>query len=262
MKALQAALWMEILKTRKSAVFKISVYFFIFIGIMMGLLMYLSMHPEIASRSSTMNMKSSFIGGFGWKAFYGLLLQLVLSVGVIGSGIITSWAFGHEFADRVIKDLLALPVSRSTIVISKLIVLLVWSILLMLITLIAAFLTGALIRLPEWAEADLITFLKSYLICSVLIAFLITPVAFVASAGRGYMLAISFVILIMILTQLMFVGFPALAVWFPWALPAIFSGVAGPAVPDARVASFILYGLVVLAGMFGTIAWWRYGDHK
>jgi ABC-2 type transport system permease protein len=262
MEALQATLWMELLKIRKSTVFRLSIYFFIFIGMMMGLLMYLSMHPEIASRSSTVRMKTSFLGGSDWNGYFGLLMQIVLTVGVIGAGFVTSWGFGREFADRVVKDLLALPVSRSTIVISKLFILFAWSILLMIVVLLAAMATGFLIKLPGWSEADFMHFLKVYMICAVLNALLISPVAFAASAGRGYMLPISFVILIMILTQMLFIGLPQLSIWFPWAVPALYSGVAGIAVPEAGPISYLLYGLVVLAGVLGTIGWWRFADHK
>lgn len=262
MKTLQPALWMEILKVRKSPVFQISLYFFIFIGIMMGLLMYLSMHPEIASRSSTMDLKASILGGSDWSAFFGLLMQLILSLGMIGSGIITSWVFGREFADRVIKDLLALPVPRSTLVLSKFIVLFFWSILLMILMLIAALLSGVVIGLPGWADADLSAFLKNYAICVILNTLLLTPVAYVASAGKGYMLPISVVILLLILTQFIFVGIPELSVWFPWALPALISGVAGPIAPEPRVVSWVLFGAVIVAGSIGTIFIWRYGDHQ
>lgn len=262
MNTLQPALWMETLKIRRSPVFKVSFYFFIFIGIMMGLLMYLSMHPEIASRSSTMEFKTSFLGGSNWSGFFGLLMQLILTLGMIGSGIITGWVFGREYSDRVAKDLLALPVSRSTIVLSKFIMLFFWSILLMALMLVAALLTGAVIGLQGWADADLASFLKNYAICGLLNTLLITPVAYVASAGKGYMLPISFVILVLILTQFIFVGFPALAAWFPWALPALISGVAGPIAPDPRPVSWILYGAIVAAGAVGTVLWWRYGDHK
>ena len=262
MKRIQAALWMEGHKVRRTKIFPISLYFFIFIGIMMGLLMFLSMHPEIASRSATISMKTSFLGGSDWTAFYGLLMQIILTVGVIGSGIITSWVFGREFSDRTIKDLLALPVSRSTIVLSKLIILFAWGILLSITVLIAAMLTGLVIQLPGWTEGILFPFLSKYMVCAILNTLLITPVAFVASAGRGYMLPISFIILIMILTQLLFVGLPGLTFWFPWALPALYSGVAGLLVPPPGIISYLIYSLAVLAGLFGTIAWWRFADHK
>ena len=262
MKRIQAVLWTETLKIKRAKIFPISIYFFIFIGVMMGMLMFLSMHPEIASRSSTIKMKTSFLGGSNWKAFYGLMIQIILTVGVIGSGVITSWGFGREFSDKVVKDLLALPVPRSTIVISKLIILFAWSILLSVTVLVAAMLTGLLVKLPGWTEGELFPFLKMYMVCAIFNALLITPVAFVASAGRGYILPISFVILIIILTQLLFVGLPGLSFWFPWALPALFSGVAGAAIPSPGFISYFLYIITVLAGLFGTIAWWQFADQK
>jgi len=262
MKKIQAALWMETLKVRRTNIFPISIYFFIFIGVMMGLLMFLSMHPEIANRSATINMKTSFLGGSDWTAFFNLLMQLILTLGVIGAGIITSWGFGREFSDRVGKDLLALPVTRSSIVVSKLIILFVWSILLSLIVLVAAMLTGLAVRIPGWIEGELFPFLKMYMVCAIFNALLITPVAFVASAGRGYMLPISFVILVIIVTQLLFVGVPGFSYWFPWALPALYSGVAGALVPPPGFFSYFIYTFTILAGLFGTIAWWRFADHK
>ncbi|MDX2431805.1 MAG: ABC transporter permease [Bacteroides sp.] len=262
MKELNAALWVEMLKVRRTKILLISIAFFTFIGIMMGMFMFLASHPEIANRSSTLSMKTSFIGGTDWKAFYDLLIQIILTVGVIGSGFITSWVFGREFSDRAIKDILALPVRRSTIVVSKLIILLVWSILLSLTVLVAAMLTGLITGIPGWSSPEFFSFLKLYLLCALLNSLLITPIALVASIGKGYMLPISFMILILILTQLMFVGLPALSIWFPWALPALFSGVAGEAVPSPGVVSYALYFLTVLAGIFGTMAWWRFADHK
>jgi ABC-2 type transport system permease protein len=262
MKTIRSALWMETLKVRRTKIFPISIYFFLFIGVMMGMFMFLAMHPEIASRSSTVQMKTSFVGGSDWRAFYELLLQVILSVGVIGSGIITSWVFGREFSDRALKDILAIPVRRSTIVISKLIILVTWSFLLSLAVLAAAMLTGFAIRLSGWTTDTFLSFLHIYMVCTLLNILLITPVALVASAGRGYILPISFVILIMILTQLLFVGLPGLSIWFPWALPALFSGVAGKTAPSPAIFSYILYTMTVTAGFFGTLAWWRFADHK
>jgi ABC-2 type transport system permease protein len=257
-----AALWMETLKVRRTKVFTGTIYFFIFMGIVMGLLMFAIMNPEIAGRSSTIKMKTSFLGAASWKAYYELLIQLVLTIGVIGSGIITSWAFGREFSDGTVKDLLALPVTRTTIVYSKMVILLAWSLLLMMIVLASSLATGLAVRLPGWSAADLYPFLKTYLICAALNSLLITPVAFVASAGRGYILPIGFVILVMILTQFLFMGIPSFAFWFPWALPALYGRVAGTGFPSPGPVSYLIYAFTVLAGLFGTIAWWKYADHK
>ncbi len=258
----RATFWMEFLKVRRTRIFPISIYFFIFMGVMMGLLMFVLLHPEIANRSATIKAKTSFLAGSNWTAFFVLIIQFILAVGVIGFGILTSWCFGREFSDRVAKDLLALPIPRSAIVLSKLAILLVWCLLLSIIFLGAALLTGVVVGIPGWNQAVLSPFLENYMVCTILTTLLITPVAFVASAGRGYMLPISFVILILILTQLLFLGVPSLSFWFPWALPALYSGVAGDAIPQPGIISYLIYSIVVLGGLFGTISWWRYADHK
>lgn len=262
MKGFRAALWMELLKVRKTKIFLISVLFFAFIGLMMGLLMYVSMNPELADRSTTISTKTSFIGEASWISFFDLLLQLILTLGVIGFGIVTSWVFGREFSEKVIKDLLALPVSRTTIINAKFLVLAVWGLVLTLAILVSAMLSGWIIRVPGWAEASFASFFVTFLLCALMNILLITPVAFIASAGRGYLLPISFVILSIIITQLIFVGIPVLSPWLPWALPALFSGVAGEVAPQARIVSYVLFGIMVLAGYAGTIAWWRYADHR
>lgn len=262
MKAFIAAIDTEILKVLRSRIFPVSIWFFLFIGIMMGLLMYVSRHPEIAGRSSTISAKTSFLEGNDWPAFFDLMIQMVLTIGVIGSGIVTGWMFGREFSDRVVKDLLALPVHRSLIVLSKLVLLQAWAILLSLAMLASAMLTGLLTGLEGWDTSLFRSFLADYLVCTLLNALLITPVAFIASAGRGYLLPISFVILIMIFTQILFVGLPAATPWFPWALPALFSGVAGESLPAPGLLSYLIYSVTVIAGLAGTIAWWRYADHK
>jgi ABC-2 type transport system permease protein len=87
-------------------------------------------------------------------------------------------------------------------------------------------------------------------------------VVFMASLGRGYLLPIAFIILIMIITQLMFVAIPGLTIYFPWAFPALLCGVAGPGAPPAEFISYIIYSLMVLAGMLATIFWWQYADQK
>lgn len=262
MRGMNATLWVEILKVRRTKVFLISILFFFFIGIMMGLLVFASMHPELLDRSATLRTKSSFLGGANWPSFFNLMLQLILTVGVIGSGIITSWTFGREFADKVIKDLLSLPVSRSAIVTAKIITLFAWSLILSVAALIAAMFTGWLIQLPGWDGATFRSFLNDYLISTILNILLITPVALVAGIGRGYLLPISFVIAIMILTQLVFIGVPSLSIWFPWALPALHIHIAGPVAPSPEPISYILYALTVAGGLAGTMAWWRYADHK
>ncbi|HQT92601.1 MAG TPA: ABC transporter permease, partial [Candidatus Kryptobacter bacterium] len=170
--------------------FLVSILFFLFVGIMMGMLTFVAKHPEIAGRSATMGAKASALGKADWPNFLSLLVQTILALGSLGYGIVTSWVFGREYSDRVIKDLLALPVPRSSIVAAKFIVVAFWSVILSLALLAAALITGLFVGLSGWTVALAQHALLTYSVSALLTILLCTPVAFVASASRGYLLPI------------------------------------------------------------------------
>ena len=59
-----------------------------------------------------------------------------------------TWVFGREFADGTLKDMLAVPVQRSSILMAKFIVTAAWSAALTLVILIFSLVMGAIIQLP------------------------------------------------------------------------------------------------------------------
>lgn len=262
MKGLAVSLWAESLKARKSKIFAGTIIFFVFIGIMIGLLMFVAGHPEIAGRSAVMKTKASMIGNGDWKSLLEFIIQMILTVGTIGFGLVTSWVFGREYSEKVIKDIIALPISRPTLVISKLIVAFIWSMLLSLILFIAGILTGLMVNLTGWNETLVFQTFIIYMECAVLNFLLCSLVAFIASVGRGYLLAIGYVILILIITQIIFVGIPWISIYLPWALPALHSGIAGEAAPLPTAGSYLIYTITIVSGLIATTAWWRYADQK
>ena len=48
--------------------------------------------------------------------------------------------------------------------------------------------------------------------------------------------------------------------WFPWSVPALFSGLAGPRADQIGPQSFALLALVLAAGLAATFTWWRSAD--
>jgi ABC-2 type transport system permease protein len=262
MKGFEAALWSEILKVRKSKVFWITLMFFAFISVMLGFLMLVSKHPELAGQSEMISTKASLIGKANWPSYFNLLLQMVLTVGLLGSGIVTSWVFGREYTDRVVKDLLALPVTRSCIVLSKALVTVLWSLLLFLILYVLGIISGLVVGLEWWTSNAVRQFTILFTGSSLLTLLLSTPVAFIASFSRGYLLSIGYIILTLIITQFIFVGIPGIASYIPWAIPALFARIAGPDVAPPGVVSYMVLGLTSLLGLAGTIAWWKWADQK
>ncbi|MFB6341892.1 hypothetical protein ACE1ET_09220 [Saccharicrinis sp. FJH62] len=86
------------------------------------------------------------------------------------------------------------------------------------------------------------------------------PVAFIAVAGRGIILPIAFVILVLILSQ--FLAMAGFGPYFPWAIPGVFT-VSDPAQGMALVnTSYVILILTFALGITGTVLWWRYADQK
>jgi len=226
---------------------------------MMGLLMYVAHHPEIAGRSATLSAKTSVLGNADWPSFLSLLIQIILALGPIGFGMVASWVFGREYADRTVKDLLALPVSRGTIVVSKFIIVAIWCMVLALTLFIFGLLIGLAINTPGWSAGNALHAFATFINSSLLTLLLCTPVAFLACLSRGYLLGVGFAILTLILTNFVAIGMPGMMPYFPWAIPALYSGIAGrEALPHAGAISYIILCATAILGFFATAVWWRF----
>ena len=260
MKGISASVWAEGLKVRKSKIFIITIVFFAFIALMMGLMMFVAQHPELAGRSAALSAKTSVLGKGDWPSFLNLLLQVILALGPIGFGMVASWVFGREYADRVVKDLFALPVSRITIVFSKFVVILIWCALLTLTLFLFGFLIGLAIRIPGWSSAVVLHSFLLFINSSFFTLLLCTPVAFLACFSRGYLLPVGFAILTLILTNFIAIGLPNIMPYFPWAVPALYTGIAGSELPQAGAVSYFILILTCIMGFIGTAAWWRFAD--
>jgi ABC-2 type transport system permease protein len=262
MKGLYAALWAESRKVRKSRIFWLTTVLFAFVAFMMGILMFFAKHPDLISSSAIMSAKAAIFSQSSWPAYFSLLYQVIAMIGLIGFGFVFSWTFGREYADFTVKDILALPVPRYMIVMAKYITAFIWSALLAMVLFGVGLASGAAVHLTGWPGRTFLHICGIYSMTSLLTIFLCTPVAFFACYGRGYLLPIGFVILIMIMTQFIAIGVPAIAPYFPWSVPALYCGAAGPLGPHPGAAGFIVLAVTCLAGIFATIAWWRYADQK
>jgi ABC-2 type transport system permease protein len=262
MKGTLISLEAEVLKIRKSKVFILSVVFFAFIPCMMGLLMFVQKYPELAGKLGMIGTKSSMMrfGEANWQNYMTLLSESIAAIGLFGYGFIISWTFGREYADRTVKDILALPISRTKIVISKFIAAAIWSVLLTVVFLLSGILIGRIIGLSGWSESIILQHIKTFTVTSLLTLIISAPVAFFASFSRGYLLPIAFIILTLLIAN--FTGLVGLGPYFPWAIPGIYSmSATGTGVHPGAVSYIILFS-TGLAGFAGTILWWLSADQK
>jgi ABC-2 type transport system permease protein len=260
MKNLSAAFITECMKLRRSKIFWITIVFFIFVPLMMGLLMLVAQNPEIGEKLGIVGTKAKLFGENNWEGYLLMLNQIVASVGLIGFGFVTSWVFGREYIDRTITNIMALPVSRSAIVTAKFGVVVLWCFLLVLIILVAGISIGHLIGISGWSDQVFNQFINKFILISGLTILLSSPVGFIASYGKGIIAPIAFVIVMLIMSQ--FVALVGLGPYFPWAVPGVLSVPEGTEGMEIVSGSYIIVLIASLVGFFGTIAWWKDADQK
>jgi ABC-2 type transport system permease protein len=259
MKNIKAALICEFMKLNRSGIFWITIVLFIFIPTMFGLMMYISQHPDLISKMGIVGTKAKLFGENDWNGYFGILNQSIATIGLIAFGFVTSWIFGSEYTNRTMKDLLALPVSRTSIVIAKFLVTMAWCALLAIIYISVALLAGKIVGIPGWESERTAEFLHRFFSIAFLTMLLCTPVGFFAGYGRGILAPLGFVIVTLILAQ--FMGISGLGPYFPWAIPGVYS--VGENVPGMILTktSYIILILTFLAGFACTALWWKKADH-
>lgn len=253
------ALWAEFLKLRRS-----NVPLFTLLGLSMaplvgGLFMIILKDPEAARSLGLISTKAQLTAGTAdWATFFSILSQAVAVGGAIVFAIITAWVFGREFSDRTAKQLLALPTSREAIVAAKFVIIAGWTFLLSVWVFLFGLIVGRLVVIPGWSNTLLSSAMIDLFGSALLTIALLSFVAFFASLGRGYLLPFGWAIFTVMLAQI--AGVTGWGDWFPWSVPALFSGVAGPRTELIGRHSYLIVILASLVGLAVTFYWWRSAD--
>ena len=254
-----SALFAETLKMRRSKVPLFTAIGFSMMPLAGGLFMVILKDPEAARAMGLISAKAQLMVGVAdWPAYFGFLSQATAAGGLILFSIVTTWVFGREFSDRTVKELLALPTSREAIVTAKFIVIGVWTLAVTLLIFGMSLMVGNLIILPGWSTELLRSAFVGVLGCTFLTLGLIPFVALLASIGRGYLPPFGWTILTMVLAQ--FAAILGWGDWFPWAIPGLFSGAAGPRAELLGAHSYVILVLTFLLGLAATFYWWREAD--
>jgi len=225
--------------------------------------MFVAKNPEFAGKLGLIGTKSAMLQyeNIDWQAYFVLLNQIIAGAGLLGFAFVTSWIFGREYSDRTAKDLLALPVSRVTIVISKFILVAIWCVLLSFIVFSFGIVVGEMVQLPGWSGPLAAHSAYVFAVTALLTILLCTTIAFVASYGRGYLAPIGFAILTLIIAQ--FAGVVGLGPYFPWGIPLEYTttiGVEGAQLGNISYVILFLLFLTSILGLIGTLIWWRFAD--
>ncbi len=255
MNNLAQAIWVEFLKARRSKMPLFTALGFAMIPVGGGFFMIVLKDPDMARRLGLISMKAQLtMGAADWPTYLRFLTLGVGAGGIVLFSLIASWVFGREYSDRTMKDLLALPTSRSAIVLSKFVVIAVWSAALTAVTGLITLCVGGALGLSPVALKVFWQSGVTILVAVCLEVALTTPIAFAASAGHGYLPPIGAMILAMVVAQ--FINAAGWGEYFPWAVPALY--VQGENLSPISYAIVLLTGII---GMGGTFLWWELADH-
>ncbi len=255
---LRIALITELLKIRRSRIFSITIIFFIFISVMMSLMVYLASHPETAEKLGLVGVKATMFGKADFNGYLELYNQVIAIIGYIGFGFITAWTFGREYTDNTLKDILALPVSLTSVILAKFIIIILWCVLLCIVLYITGLLAGYMAGMSDWSTSSALSNLGKFTPAALLSMMLIPPVAFFAVYGRGVIAPIAFIIITLIISQ--FVALSGWGPFFPWSIPGVFTAPEGVEGMQLTMISYIILIVTFLAGVAGTLIWWNRAD--
>jgi ABC-2 type transport system permease protein len=223
-----------------------------------GFLIFVARNPQISQRMGLISAKANLLAysTTDWPSYLAFSGAILPAGGFFLFVLTISWVFGREFADGTVKDMLAVPVPRASILLAKFIVVASWSVAMTVVVLIVALGMGALIGLPGGSLAVIVRGGAVMLAAGALAIAVTIPFALAASVGRGYLLPLGLALFMALLTNLV-----ALAGWgeyFPWAVPGLYAQGKSPLAP----ISFWIVVLTGMAGMAATYLWWKYADQN
>ncbi len=191
--------------------------------------------------------------GTGWEAYTGVLGQLVSVAYLLAAGIVVIWSFGREFTDGTVGALFALPVSRFTIAVAKVVATGLWSAGAAAGLAVAALATGLAFGLGVPDATDL-GHLGGILVLALLTALLAGPLAIAASIGRGYLPGIGLLLLVVAAAQISVLF--GVGGWFPYAAPGLWA--VSWQQPDLAVSAgqLALVPITAIVGVIATAWWW------
>jgi ABC-2 type transport system permease protein len=258
MNNLSDMIWIELRKAIRSKMPLWTALGSLFMPLGIAFLIFLARNPELSRELGLVSAKANLVAysATDWPTYLGLFGQIIAAGGFFFFVLAISWVFGREFADGTLKDMLAVPVQRSSILLAKFILAAVWSAALAIVMLVAGLAMGAAIQLPGGSIHVILQGSDLVAITACLVIAAIMPFALFASVGRGYLLPLGVAVLTLMMANLVvIVGWGE---YFPWAVPGLYAQGKSPLTP----ISYWIVFLTGLAGVLGTYLWWKYADQN
>ncbi|MGN7381859.1 ABC transporter permease [Paenibacillus sp. SAFN-117] len=238
-------LYTEMLKLKRAKMFLVSVIGASAAPIMM-FIGFLNMKSQQPDTAITFEL-----------SFYNTNMYILLLIGNLLYGVITAFLFNREFTEDTLKNLLTIPVSRTGLIVSKMVMLFLW---IMALTLVAWGLTFVLALVGQFeglSTGVLLQSLKQYTLGAGLLFLLSTPTMFVTFLFKNYVPTIIFTsVITMINVALADKKYSAL---FPWSAAHVIGDHAFfPEYPPSY--SYLAIIITSIAGFTATVLYFRKAD--
>lgn len=250
---MNAALHLEWLKSRRATTVRVATVILAILVPAMSAGLFAVVRSD--SGSALALKASALLADTGWAGITGFSAQIMSVAGLLAVGVVVSWMFGREFTDETFGALFATPTPLGSLAAAKMLIATVWGVLASCVAALFTLGAGAVIGLgvPDssaWAGAGRIA------VVGALTVLLTLPLALIASAARGYLPAISALLALVVITQVV-VALGA-GSWFPYAAPGMWSGLGGPGLADAVTAPQLLLAVPIgVVAAAGTWLWWQ-----
>jgi ABC-2 type transport system permease protein len=137
-------------------------------------------------------------------------------------------------------------------------VVVLWSLFLTVMLVLVSLLLGATMGLSQGTTEVFWHGMATLAVAACLVIADVFPFAFFASVGRGYLLPMGVVLLVLVIGNV--VAIAGWGTYFPWAVPALYTEPNGKG--NLEAASYLLVLFTGLAGLTGTYLWWRFADQN
>ncbi|HVN54461.1 MAG TPA: ABC transporter permease [Anaerolineaceae bacterium] len=258
MNALPDMVWIEARKAVQSRMALWTGFGSLFFPLGIAFLLFVARNPEISQKLGIVSAKANLVAyaAVDWPTYLNMYAQLIGTGGFILFILIVSWVFGREFTDGTVKDWLAVPVARASILLAKMVLVALWAAGLTLVILAAGLVVGSLMALPGGSPALILEKCVPVLVAAGLAILLVLPFAFFASAGRGYLLPIGLAFVTLFAANLAIIL--GRGEYFPWAVAGLYAQGKTPLGP----ASYAIVAATFLVGVLATYLWWQTADQK
>jgi ABC-2 type transport system permease protein len=251
----------EFSKLRRSRVPWVTLAGYTFMIAVGGFFIWMMKNPGMAARLGLLGKKADFAFGgqpVDWSTFLEFVTQMGGIGGVVICSIIAAFVFGREYTEGTAKNMLALPIPRSSFVLAKIVVSAAWFAALTLWILPVTWLAGSVLGLPGFT-VDLFLATGAKLLVAALLSLCCSAlVAWVAVETRGYFAPLGFAIFTLVLGSVF--GHTGWGPWVPWTIVGLYSGAAGPGA-TLGWGSYVIITATFLIGFALTIRHEVYADN-